>query len=238
MAPRAARRPLFPTKIGEQRTGLALALGGRDDGDGLRPSLGGGHVVVRAEGRLRCAAAAPCPNEEGPGSVFRDREPEQSIVWRDHGGDGCYSAGELAVPWSASRGLGRSPIFHKCDETIRGHMFCSFLALLLQKELFRRMAAAGIEAEWADILRDLDALTEIDNRERERGQALPGALALQGRNRRHPALRRRAAAAHHTLHRRAGRRERKPCRSLTIHIGPNFGRAAKCSATRRILIAN
>ena len=32
----------------------------------------------------------------------------------------------------------------------------------------------------------------------------------QGRNRRHPALRRRAAAAHHTLHRRAGRRERNP----------------------------
>ena len=25
------------------------------------------------------------------------------------------------------------------------------------------MAAAGIEAEWADILRDLDALTEIEN---------------------------------------------------------------------------
>jgi transposase len=27
------------------------------------------------------------------------------------------------------------PIFHKCDETIRGHVFCSFLALLLRQEL-------------------------------------------------------------------------------------------------------
>ena len=58
--------------------------------------------------------------------------------------------------------LDTRPIFHKSDETIRGHVFCSFLALLLQKELFRRMAAAGIEAEWADILSDLDALTEVE----------------------------------------------------------------------------
>ena len=26
--------------------------------------------------------------------------------------------------------LDTRPIFHKCDETIRGHVFCSFLALL------------------------------------------------------------------------------------------------------------
>jgi len=58
--------------------------------------------------------------------------------------------------------LDTRPIFHKCDETIRGHVFCSFLALLMQKELFLRMAKAGIEAEWADILRDLDALTEVE----------------------------------------------------------------------------
>ena len=58
--------------------------------------------------------------------------------------------------------LDTRPIFHKSDETIRGHVFCSFLTLLLQKELFRRMAATGIEAEWADILRDLDVLTETE----------------------------------------------------------------------------
>ena len=27
------------------------------------------------------------------------------------------------------------PIYHKCDETIRGHVFCSFLALVLRQEL-------------------------------------------------------------------------------------------------------
>jgi len=33
------------------------------------------------------------------------------------------------------------PIFHKCDETIRSHVFCSFLALLLRKELQDRLEA-------------------------------------------------------------------------------------------------
>ena len=54
------------------------------------------------------------------------------------------------------------PIDHKCDETIRGHVFCSFLALLLKSELLRRVDAVGIEAEWADICRDLDALIETE----------------------------------------------------------------------------
>ncbi len=31
------------------------------------------------------------------------------------------------------------PIYHKCDETIRGHVFCSFLALVLKHELEQRM---------------------------------------------------------------------------------------------------
>ena len=43
---------------------------------------------------------------------------------------------------SAKSLLDTRPIFHKSDETIRGHVFCSFLALVLQKELFRRMAGA------------------------------------------------------------------------------------------------
>ena len=58
--------------------------------------------------------------------------------------------------------LDTRPIFHRRDETIRGHVFCSFLALLLQSELRRRMEVAGIEAEWADILRNLNALTETE----------------------------------------------------------------------------
>src|SRR5215831_13373368 len=39
--------------------------------------------------------------------------------------------------------LATRPIFHKYDETIRGHVFCSFLALVLRKELEDRLAAAG-----------------------------------------------------------------------------------------------
>ena len=56
--------------------------------------------------------------------------------------------------------LDTRPIFHKTDATIRGHVFCSFLALVLRDELFRRMDNAGASAEWHDILRDLNALTE------------------------------------------------------------------------------
>ena len=52
------------------------------------------------------------------------------------------------------------PIFHKRDETIRGHVFCSFLALVLQKELMDRLTAAGDTLEWADVIRDLDRLVE------------------------------------------------------------------------------
>jgi hypothetical protein len=32
------------------------------------------------------------------------------------------------------------PIYHRCDETIRGHVFCSFLALVLRQELQSRLA--------------------------------------------------------------------------------------------------
>jgi transposase len=53
------------------------------------------------------------------------------------------------------------PIYHKCDETIRGHVFCSFLALVLRKELQDRLAAQGFEVEWADVIRELTALEEV-----------------------------------------------------------------------------
>lgn len=52
------------------------------------------------------------------------------------------------------------PIFHKCDETIRGHVFCSFLSLVLRKELDRRLEASGHSFERADIKQDLKALQE------------------------------------------------------------------------------
>jgi hypothetical protein len=54
------------------------------------------------------------------------------------------------------------PIYHKRDETIRGHVFCSFLALLLQRELEQRLEEKGETWEWAEILRGLDNLQEVE----------------------------------------------------------------------------
>lgn len=53
------------------------------------------------------------------------------------------------------------PIFHRCDETIRGHVFCSFLALVLRKELDEALDRSGERFEWEDIKRDLKALQEM-----------------------------------------------------------------------------
>src|SRR5208282_3735635 len=54
------------------------------------------------------------------------------------------------------------PIYHKRDETIRGHVFCSFLALLLKRALERRLEEKGETWEWAEILRGLDNLQEVE----------------------------------------------------------------------------
>ncbi|MFH1603521.1 MAG: IS1634 family transposase [Pseudomonadota bacterium] len=58
--------------------------------------------------------------------------------------------------------LATRPIFHKRDDTIRGHVFCSFLALVLRDELERRLAQRGYQFEWADILQDLERLQQIE----------------------------------------------------------------------------
>jgi hypothetical protein len=63
---------------------------------------------------------------------------------------------------SAKSLLATRPIFHRCDATIRGHVFCSFLALVLQKELADRCAGRGFRPEWAEVLRDLDRLQEVE----------------------------------------------------------------------------
>src|SRR5665648_1086038 len=54
------------------------------------------------------------------------------------------------------------PIFHKLDETIRGHVLCSFLALVLKKALEDRIADLGKLGSWPEILADLDSLTETE----------------------------------------------------------------------------
>jgi hypothetical protein len=45
--------------------------------------------------------------------------------------------------------------------TIKGHVFCSFLALVIMKELIRRV---DFKAEWDEIRQDLDSLYETEIR--------------------------------------------------------------------------
>jgi hypothetical protein len=54
------------------------------------------------------------------------------------------------------------PIYHSSDAAIRGHVFYSFLALVLKKELDDRCHAVGFRPEWGDVLRDLDRLQEVE----------------------------------------------------------------------------
>src|ERR1700750_788573 len=58
--------------------------------------------------------------------------------------------------------LSTRPIFHKLDETIRGPLFCSFLALVMKKALEDRIAALGRSGSWPEIIADLDSLTETE----------------------------------------------------------------------------
>ena len=99
------------------------------------------------------------------------------------------SAAEVAVQYkrlllveqffrAAKSLLDTRPIFHQWDASIQGHVFCSFLALVLLDELKRRLAQRGIEAEWADVRRDLLALAEVEVREGDHWYLL--RTALQG----------------------------------------------------------
>jgi hypothetical protein len=54
--------------------------------------------------------------------------------------------------------LDTRPIYHQTDAAIRGHVFCSFLALVLRKALEDRLAAARLKPEWDALLMDLDRL--------------------------------------------------------------------------------
>lgn len=53
------------------------------------------------------------------------------------------------------------PIYYKCDDTIRGHVICSFLALVLQRELQSRLKARGWQLEWTRLCDDLDELQQL-----------------------------------------------------------------------------
>jgi transposase len=59
--------------------------------------------------------------------------------------------------------LATRPIFHRTDAAIRGHIFCTFLALVLRKELMDRLAARHLAMpEWQQVVDDLADLSEIE----------------------------------------------------------------------------
>ncbi len=66
-----------------------------------------------------------------------------------------------AVFRTMKSGLDTRPIYHKHDDTIKGHVFCSFLAILMRRELERRLSERGCSFEWNDILHDLIAVEEV-----------------------------------------------------------------------------
>jgi hypothetical protein len=59
--------------------------------------------------------------------------------------------------------LATRPIFHRTDAGIRGHVFCTFFAVLLRKELLDRLAARRCgDVEWLRIIDDLADLSEVE----------------------------------------------------------------------------
>lgn len=54
------------------------------------------------------------------------------------------------------------PVYHQNDANIAGHVFCSFLALVLRKELDQRLTANEHRFEWSDIKQDLKALKQVE----------------------------------------------------------------------------
>ncbi|MGC8532234.1 MAG: IS1634 family transposase, partial [Acidiphilium sp.] len=55
------------------------------------------------------------------------------------------------------------PIYHRTDAAIRGHIFCTFLSLILRHELLTRLAKRKTPMpEWQQIIDDLADLSVVD----------------------------------------------------------------------------
>lgn len=64
--------------------------------------------------------------------------------------------------------LDTRPIYHRIEEAIVGHVFCSYLSLVLLKELTNRLQASGVSFEIDRIMMDLKALQETTIEENSR----------------------------------------------------------------------
>jgi hypothetical protein len=111
------------------------------------------------------------------GAIQASAQPREALGSRESATRRIPSSYKRYLLWHIERAFRTSkslfetrPIHHKLDETIRGHVACSFLALVLKKELEDRIAALGASAvepeparaSWPDILADLDSLTETE----------------------------------------------------------------------------
>src|SRR4051812_32154828 len=66
--------------------------------------------------------------------------------------------------------LATRPIFHRTDAAIRGHIFCTFLALVLRKELMDRLEARHLTLpEWQQVVDDL--ITSVRSKSNRTGGA-------------------------------------------------------------------
>jgi hypothetical protein len=74
--------------------------------------------------------------------------------------------------------LDSRPIYHQWDATITGHVFCSYLALLLYHELEQRLLKQTGHLEWNLIKQDLESLAEVEVRDGQQWYLL--RTALQG----------------------------------------------------------
>lgn len=64
--------------------------------------------------------------------------------------------------------LSTRPIYHSNSAAICGHVFCSFLALVLLQELLARVEENGDSVEWERLKRQLDALEHVTIRKGEK----------------------------------------------------------------------
>ena len=59
------------------------------------------------------------------------------------------------------------PIFHSSDAAIRGHVFCTFLALTMQHRVHELLRQANVTPEWKTLRRELDCLQQVRIRRRD-----------------------------------------------------------------------
>src|SRR5271163_1844988 len=129
---------------------------------------GAAHDAIQASARLR---KAPCSPESVTRRILSTYK--RHLLW------------DIERAFRTSKSLfATRPIFHKLDETIRGHVSCSFLALVLKKELEDRIAALAKPAAGGDrrgkrVLASHSGRPQLADRDRGRTgrQALSPALA-------------------------------------------------------------